>query len=218
MAIGPKLKWIKQDYKKIKIQQFGLFILSFLIAYLIIQKTSAEYLFTSILIAAALYLFFITIGEFFKKNYNFSQNISHFGFSLFILSVLFNSLFSSEFSANMKIGEELKYKNGLIKFNKIETFNEKNYKSIIANFDIVDHKDTITLNPEIRIYNQPNILTSEADIKSSFFSDKFLVINLLKGDNLFNVRYQNKPFMIWIWISILLLIFGGLAGFVKKYK
>ena len=218
MAIGPKLKWIKQDYKKIKIQQFGFFILSFLIAYLIIQKTSAEYLFTTILIAAALYLFFITIGEFLKKNYNFSQNISHFGFSLFILSVLFNSLFSSEFSANMKIGEELKYKNGLIKFNKIETFNEKNYKSIIADFDIVDRKDTITLNPEIRIYNQPNILTSEADIKSSLFSDKFLVINLLKGDNLFNVRYQNKPFMIWIWISILLLVFGGLAGFVKKYK
>ena len=118
----------------------------------------------------------------------------------------------------MKIGEELKYKNGLIKFNKIETFNEKNYKSIIANFDIVDRKDTITLNPEIRIYNQPNILTSEADIKSSFFSDKFLVINLLKGDNLFNVRYQNKPFMIWIWISILFLIFGGFTGFVKKYK
>jgi cytochrome c-type biogenesis protein CcmF len=58
MAIGPKLKWIKQDYKKIKIQQFGFFILSFLIAYLIIQKTSAEYLFTTILIAAALYLFF----------------------------------------------------------------------------------------------------------------------------------------------------------------
>ncbi len=45
MAIGPKLKWIKQDYKKIKIQQFGFFILSFLIAYLIIEKTSAKYLF-----------------------------------------------------------------------------------------------------------------------------------------------------------------------------
>jgi cytochrome c-type biogenesis protein CcmF len=118
----------------------------------------------------------------------------------------------------MKIGEELKYKNGLIKFNKIETFNKKNYKSIIANFDIVDSDNAITLNPEIRIYNQPNILTSEADIKSSLFSDKFLVINLLKDDNLFNVRYQNKPFMIWIWISILLLVFGGLAGFVKKYK
>ena len=116
----------------------------------------------------------------------------------------------------MKIGEELKFKNGLIKFNKIETFEEKNYKSIIANFDIVDIEDSITLNPEIRIYNQPNILTSEADIKSSFFSDKFLVINLLKGENLFNVRYQIKPFMIWIWISVLLIVFGGLIGLVRK--
>ena len=175
-----------------------------------------EHLFTTILVAAAFYLFFITIGEFFKKNYIFSQNISHFGFSLLVLSILFNSLFSDEFSANMKIGEELKFKNGLIKFNKIETFDEKNYKSIIANFDIIDVKVSITLNPEIRIYNQPNILTSEADIKSSFFSDKFLVINLLKGDDLFNVRYQNKPFMIWIWISVLLIMFGGLVGLARK--
>jgi len=218
MAIGPKLKWIKQAFKKIKIQQFILFILSFLISYLIVEKTSVEHLFTTILIGAAFYLFFITIGEFFKKNINFSQNISHFGFSLFVLSVLFNSLFSSEFSANMKIGEELKFDNNLIKFNNIETFDEKNYKSIIANFDIISVKDTTTFNPEIRIYNQPNILTSEADIKSSFFSDKFLVINLLKGDKLFNVRYQNKSFMIWIWISVLLLVFGGLASFVKRYN
>ena len=103
-----------------------------------------------------------------------------------------------------------------ILFNKIETFNEKNYKSIIADFDIVDRKDTITLNPEIRIYNQPNILTSEADIKTTIYSDKFLVMNLVKGNEYFNIRYQLKPFMIWIWISTLLLIIGGIFSLFKR--
>ena len=70
--------------------------------------------------------------------------------------------------------------------------------------------------PEIRIYNQPNILTSEADIKSTIFFDKFLVINLLKGEEIFNVRYQKKQFMIWIWISTCLISIGGILGIFKR--
>ena len=95
---------------------------------------------------------------------------------------------------------------------------KKNYKSIVADFEIENKKKIINLNPEIRIYNQPKILTSEADIKLSFFSDKFLVMNLLKEDDFFNVRYQIKPFMIWIWISALLLALGGFLGVIRKFK
>ena len=157
--------------------------------------------------------------DFFKQKNNFSQRISHFGFSLFILSVLFNSLFSSEFSVNMKIGDKLKINNIDINLKNVEEVDKKNYKSIVANFEIIHNKTSkVFFKPEIRIYNQPNILTSEADIKSTIFSDKFLVINLIKGEEYFNVRYQVKPFMIWIWLSILILIFGGSINLKKKYK
>ena len=73
-----------------------------------------------------------------------------------------------------------------------------------------------SLNPEIRIFNQPEILTSEADIKSDIFSDKFLVVNLLKDDGYFNVRYQIKPFMLWIWASIVLLSIGGMLSLIRR--
>jgi len=33
---------------------------------------------------------------------------------------------------------------------------------------------------------------------------------------LFNVRYQVKPFMLWIWISVILISIGGLLSFLKK--
>ena len=219
MAIGPKIKWIKDKFKKIRIYQIIFLVISFLIAYLIINKTSSQYLFTTVLIAAAFYLFFNTLRDFLRKDSKLSQNISHFGFSIFILSILFNGIFSNEISANMKIGDEIKFNKGLIKFKKIEIYKEQNYESIIASFEIEDEKkNIITLNPEIRIYNQPAIFTSEADIKSSIFTDKFLVMSLLKGEDYFNVRYQNKPFMLWIWISISFVAFGGLISFVKKIK
>ena len=53
-----------------------------------IKKTSSDILFTSILGGAAFYLLFVTIKEFLNKKRNTSQAISHFGFSLFILSIL----------------------------------------------------------------------------------------------------------------------------------
>ena len=70
--------------------------------------------------------------------------------------------------------------------------------------------------PELRIYNQPNIVTSEADIKTTLMKDKFIVINLVQNQEYFNVRYQDKPLMLWIWLSVLLLSMGGILSFFKK--
>ena len=60
-------------------------------------------------------------------------------------------------------------------------------------------------------------MTSEADIKTNLFKDRFLVINLIKNDDeYFNVRYQEKPFMIWIWLSSIVIIFGGFINLFGK--
>ena len=77
-------------------------------------------------------------------------------------------------------------------------------------------KNYVELEPELRIYNQPITITSEADIKTTIYSDKFLVMNKVKGDDYFNVRYQVKPFMIWIWISTFLLAFGGSLSLFRR--
>ena len=80
-------------------------------------------------------------------------------------------------------------------------------------------KKTIYLKPELRIYNQPITITSEADIRTTLLADTFLVMNLVKGEEYFNIRYQVKPFMVWIWVSVLLLCVGGLISlFKKKYE
>ena len=216
MSIGPNFRWIKENKKKINYFRIFLFIISLMLSYFIIKNTSTSTLISTIFGGTAIYLFFTTAKDLFRKNYHIAQSISHFGFSLFILSVLFNSIFSYEFSANMKVGEEMKYKNGNIKFSKLNTFEKDNYKSLVASFEIINNEGSISMFPEVRIYNEPNILTSEADIITSMFADKFIVINLIKGEEIFNVRYQKKPFMIWIWISTLLIAIGGIVSLSRK--
>jgi len=217
MAIGPKLKWIKSNLED-KIYLLSLFIVSIVISLLIVKNFSSNFLINTILISSALFLFFVTVKDFFIKGYNkISQNIAHFGFSLLILSILLNNLFSNEIITNLKVGETFENSKTRIVFKSIEQKEEKNYRSIIGNFVIEDSNgDLDNLTPELRVYNQPNITTSEADIKTTIMSDKFIVINLVQNQDYFNVRYQVKPFMLWIWLSVILISFGGLMSFFKK--
>ena len=217
MAIGPKLKWIKSNLED-KTYLIILLLFSILLSFLIVKNFDINFLLNTILISSALYLFLITLRDFFIKKYNnLSQNIAHFGFSLLILSIIFNNLFSTEIITNLKVGETFKSKTTKIVFEGMNQKKEKNYQSIIGNFSIQNSKGKIeNMSPELRIYNQPNIVTSEADIKTTLISDTFIVINLVQNQDYFNVRYQVKPFMIWIWISVVLISFGGLISFIKK--
>ena len=217
MAIGPKLKWIKSDLQDKK-YLILFFIISFLLSIFIIKILNINFLLNTILVTSAFYLFFITLRDFFTKKFkNLSQNISHFGFSLLILSILFNNIFSNEIITNLKVGETFQSEKFKINFENIEKRNDQNFLAIIGKLKIESLNGNIeTLRPEIRIYNQPNITTSEADIKTNLLTDKFMTMNFIQNQDYFNIRYQVKPFMIWIWFSVLIISFGGLLSLLQK--
>ena len=218
MSVGPNLKWIKEKNITNKFQLITLFFISLIISFLIFIKIGKTNLINTFLIAASLYLFIVTIKDFFSKElHNFSKKISHFGFSLLILSILINGVFSSEAIFNLKVGEKFTFKNEKIFLKSLVKKEKENYQSVIAYFTIEDDKKNISLfKPELRIYDQPLVVTSEADIKTTLFKDEFLVMNKIKGNEYFNVRYQVKPFMIWIWISTMLLAIGGILSLYNR--
>jgi cytochrome c-type biogenesis protein CcmF len=116
---------------------------------------------------------------------------------------------------NLKVGESFKNDKFEIIFKDLKKFEEKNYISFKGNFSIIANKKEDKLEPELRVYNQPNIITSEADIKTTIFTDKFITMNTVQNEEYFNIRYQVKPFMLWIWISVLLISLGGLISLFK---
>ena len=226
MAVGPKLNWIKTNLNSLKKDFlytaiislsfiFGLnyFIQSFKIIYLLI-------------FLSALFLIFNLTQEIFlliknKKN-NFKKlgrHISHFGFSLLIFSIALNAIFSKENTANIEIGQDLYLSNYQIKFESVEEKKEKNFISIIGKFTLLDKKKSLgVLKPEIRIYEQPKTITSEVSILSHIFSDFYLNMSYIQNEELFNVRFQYKPFMFFIWSSVILIVIGGFLSLFNIRK
>tara|TARA_B100002019_G_C21237345_1_gene583499 strand:- start:415 stop:1707 length:1293 start_codon:yes stop_codon:yes gene_type:complete len=220
MSLGPNLGWLSSKKIEKKIILLTFFIINLFLSFFILKIIGKVKLLTLLLLAANFYLFFTTVKDFLKKGYkNFSQTVSHFGFSLLILSIILNAIFSKEIIANLKVGEGLSFENNQIIFKKIETSSGPNFEKIVGVFIIKDKKKIDTkFMPEVRIYNQPEVITSEAFIKTSIFKDRFLVINPVKDKTYFNVRYQEKPLMVWIWISTILIMIGGCINFLRNEK
>ena len=218
MSVGPSMSWIKTNLK-FKISHIYYFLLTLAATIITIYFFSQKNFLIIILIFSLFFLSIKTITNFLKNNTNHAQNLSHLGFAMLMLSILFNSISSTEIIKNIKVGESFVSKNEKITFEEVKTNEKKNYSSIIGTFEVKNKNNKIIkLYPEIRVYNQPVIATSEAAIKTTLFKDRFITINLIKDQQLFNVRYQNKPFMIWIWISTLIIIFGGTFAVFSKKK
>ena len=137
---------------------------------------------------------------------------------MLIFFIGINHQFSLEEDFNLKVGGIKKTNKYQINFEDIRMEESKNYKAVIGNFKLTYFKDNLVqyLNPEIRIYSSPETLTYEAAIKTKITSDLYLTMSNVSRSDYYNIKFQNKPFMIWIWISSLMIAFGGFIGLTLK--
>ena len=223
MAIGPRLNWIKQKYNDFKSLIFIL-ILSCVINFLIFSFFKSYNLLSNLIIISSLFLIIHSIKDFIinsktKSYYNLPSFLSHTGFGILMLFIILNHNFSKEYDLNIKVGETKKIDNIEIKFKDLKIEKRENYNAIIGNFNILDLKKNYrkNLNPEIRIYNNPQTLTFESAIKTNLQQDLYLTMSNIDGSDFYNVKFQIKPFMLWIWFAALLTASGGLLRtFLKK--
>ena len=145
---------------------------------------------------------------------------SHLSFGFLIFFIGLNHNFSIEKDFNLKLGETKIIDNYRFVLKDLELDKKKNYKAIIGNLqvrNILTNEDR-TLKPEIRIYDNPQTLTYEASIQTNFFKDHYLTMSNIDRSEYYNIKFQEKPLMIWIWISVIMLSVGGFLSLLRHAK
>ena len=220
MSIGPQAKWIKNKFKNLKLM-VTILIGSITVNFFIIYFFKNLSLISSLIIISSIFLILYSLSDIFKtiknKNFNFSRAISHISFGFLVLFIGINYNFSLEKDFNLKLGETKKLENYSIKFNDLQLKEHKNYKAIVGKFRIINFKDNSeqSLSPEIRIYNNPRTLTYEASIRTGLLKDYYITMSNIDRSDYYNIKFQKKPFMIWIWVSV---IFISLGGFLRVFR
>ena len=120
----------------------------------------------------------------------------------------------------MKLGETKKIDNYSFSLKDLELNKQINYKAVIGKLHVINTltNEERTLEPEIRIYENPQTLTYEASIKTNFFKDHYLTMSNIDRSEYYNIKFQEKPLMIWIWISVIMLSIGGFLSLAKNAK
>ena len=222
MATGPKFGWVNSK-NKIFYKILFLICVAIIINLFILYFFGTYSLLSNLIFIAAIFLILYSLLDI-KKSINkgtkfeLPRIISHLGFGLLVFFIGINHQFSIEEDFNLKIGEVKKTNNYEINFEELKIRENKNYKAVIGIFKLTNLKSNFIqyLEPEIRIYSNPETLTYEAAIKTKITSDFYLTMSNVSRSDYYNIKFQKKPFMIWIWISALMIALGGFIRLTLK--
>ena len=221
MSIGPNARWIKNTFNNLKIL-FSILLGSIFINFLISYLFKGYSVISNFIIISSIFLIISSLKDSIKSiknnNFNFSRVISHTAFGFLVLFVGLNHNFSLEKDFNIKLGETKKVENYSIEFQDLKLADFKNYKAVIGEFRINNLQNNAeqSLKPEIRIYENPSTLTYEASIRTGFLKDYYITMSNIDRSDYYNIKFQKKPFMMWIWISVIFISLGGFSRIVKN--
>ena len=223
MSVGPRIKWIKNKFYNLNLL-FKILIASIFINFSIIYLFQGYSLLSNFIIISALFLVFASLIDLYKslkkQNIELPRVISHLAFGFLILFIGLNYNFSIEKDFNLKVGEKKVFENYSIEFQNLKLEDFKNYKAVIGEFNISKSDENLnqSLYPEIRIYEKPSTITYEASIRSDLLKDYYITMSNIDRSEYYNIKFQKKPFMMWIWISVIFISLGGFLRFFKNAK
>ena len=220
MAIGPQTKWIKNKFLNFK-SLIAILGGAITINLAIIHFFKSYSLISNLIIISSLFLISSSFFDILKKKKSsFPRIISHLSFGFLILFIGLNHNFSVEKDFNLKLGETKKIDDYEFALLDLKLNQETNYKAVVGELKVSNlaTKEKRILNPEIRIYDNPQTLTYEASIQTNFFRDYYLTMSNIDRSEYYNIKFQQKPLMIWIWISVIFLSLGGFLSLFRNAK
>ncbi len=175
--------------------------------------------FSQILVLFLTFLVFLLM--IFKENFtkNITSNLSHSSFALILLGIILSTNFDQVKEINLKVGDTVKIAKYNIKFQSIAFTNGKNYVARQGNFEIYNEEQQklFELSPQLRYYPISDQTTNEADIKTSFFGDLYMVIGNKDELENYAVRIYLKPFIYLIWVGCFLLFGSIIYKLISKF-
>jgi len=150
----------------------------------------------------------------------YAMTVAHLGIAIFITGVSLSNGYSIEKDVRLATNEALtlgEYEFTLLKLEQIEG---PNYQAHQATISVHQNGELIaTLLPQKRTYRVQRNPMTEAAIDPGFTRDIYVALGEQLNNNAWAVRIYYKPFIRWIWLGALFMVFGGiLAASDKRYR
>ncbi len=148
---------------------------------------------------------------------SWGMSLAHFGLAVFIIGATGLSFWKEEKIVLMQPAETAEIGDYRVTFNGVRDQNGPNYIARQAVFTVEhEDKEKFNMTAEKRRYPVSQQETTEAGIKNGWLEDLYIVIGTNDKKNGQTVRIYLMPLVGWIWMGVLIMVFGGLFSLTDR--
>ena len=152
----------------------------------------------------------------------FAMHCAHLGIAVMVIGVTLSKGYEVEKDVRIAAGDTVTLGAYSFELQRVTEVTGPNYVAKRAEVLVKRNGDTVTtLFPEKRRYVSTAMPMTEAAIDTNLWRDLYVSL----GESLNNpaqewsMRFYLKPFLLWIWLGVLMMVFGGLLAVTdKRYR
>ena len=152
----------------------------------------------------------------------FAMHCAHLGIAVMVIGVTLSKGYEVEKDVRIAAGDTVTLGAYSFELQRVIEVTGPNYVAKRAEVLVKRNGDTVTtLFPEKRRYVSTAMPMTEAAIDTNLWRDLYVSL----GESLNNpaqewsMRFYLKPFLLWIWLGVLMMVFGGLLAVTdKRYR
>ena len=159
-------------------------------------------------------------GQLRRGRRRFAAYVIHAGAVVTIIAIGISSSMKSSGEFQLERGQSATLAGYTITFLGVEGRQEPHRHSTIATFDVSrDGKSVAVLHPRMNLYETMRDPIGTPDVHTTAGGDVYLsILNVDGARQSIGVSMMHTPLIVWIWIAVILMGIGGLAGAVPTRR
>ena len=142
--------------------------------------------------------------------------MAHIGVGIMIIGITFSSVYQDEYNFEISSGDEINVDSNILKLEKVNVLEEKNYQSLKATFSIKKGEELVDyILPAKNFYPVSKMITTEAGIYHDWLKDIYIILGN-EQDGIWSIKVYLNPLVSFIWIGVFIMIFSGFIAIFKK--
>lgn len=236
MGIGPQCQWQQTDSRKLSQQLRYALLSSIGLAVMLPFIFASEFkLSAAIGLALASWIILTLVFGTYRRlklyptlrqgmwqlsMHYYGMIFAHLGIAVCVIGIALTTAYHVERDLQMGMGESVTVGPYAFRFEGVQNLRGPNYTGTSGQFSVSQQgKEVNKLQAQKRLYNVQQTMMTEAAIDVGLWRDLYIALGEPLADGAWAVRIYYKPFVRWIWLGGLLMMFGGiLAALDRRYR
>jgi cytochrome c-type biogenesis protein CcmF len=222
MAVGPLLRWRRDDARAVILRAAGPMVVTVLVAVALLFVWPGVLPWAGLSLAAGLAV--ASVAPLWKRNlrrtplFTYGMVLAHLGIAVSLAGMASDSAFTKETLVAVRAGEPARVGPYTVTLDGITPVIGENWSALEARLTARRGDGSRILRPQLRFFANPPTNTNESAILTVLDGQLYTVLGQPDGQGRWQLRLWWKPFVTLIWLGGAMIAIGGLLSLLGRVR